>query len=86
MSLSTVEQLPADVVAPGPHRNARAASSSAPGRWRCSPPSSSAGWAGKPSLWFDESATISASAGRTVPELWRMLCHIDAVHGLYYYL
>jgi mannosyltransferase len=40
----------------------------------------------RPSLWFDESATISASASRSVPELWRMLGHIDAVHGLYYLL
>ncbi|HEY1840145.1 MAG TPA: glycosyltransferase family 39 protein [Mycobacterium sp.] len=40
--------------------------------------------AGRPSLWFDESATISASAGRSLPELWRMLGRIDAVHGLYY--
>ena len=38
---------------------------------------------GRPSLWFDEAATISAST-RTVPELWRMLGNIDAVHGLYY--
>lgn len=37
----------------------------------------------RPSLWFDEAATISAST-RTVPELWRMLGNIDAVHGLYY--
>ena len=44
----------------------------------------SAAWAGKPSLWFDEGATISASASRTLPELWRLLGHIDAVHGLYY--
>jgi mannosyltransferase len=41
---------------------------------------------GHPSLWFDESATISASAGRSLPELWRLLGHIDAVHGLYYLL
>jgi mannosyltransferase len=46
----------------------------------------SVGWASKPSLWFDESATISASASRTVPELWKLLGHIDAVHGLYYLL
>ena len=45
---------------------------------------SSAG-AARPSLWFDEAATISAGT-RTVPELWRMLGHIDAVHGLYYLL
>ena len=37
----------------------------------------------RPSLWFDEAATISAST-RTVPELWRMLGNIDTVHGLYY--
>jgi mannosyltransferase len=42
--------------------------------------------AGRPSLWFDESATISASASRSLPELWRLLGHIDAVHGLYYLL
>jgi mannosyltransferase len=42
--------------------------------------------AARPSLWFDESATISASAGRSLPELWRMLGHIDAVHGVYYLL
>jgi mannosyltransferase len=46
----------------------------------------SAGWAGKPSLWYDEGATISASASRTLPELWKLLGHIDAVHGLYYLL
>jgi mannosyltransferase len=44
----------------------------------------SAAFAGRPSFWFDESATISASANRTVPELWKLLTHIDAVHGLYY--
>lgn len=42
--------------------------------------------ASRPSLWFDESATISASASRTLPELWRLLGHIDAVHGFYYLL
>jgi mannosyltransferase len=42
--------------------------------------------AGRPSLWFDEGATISASASRTLPELWKLLGHIDAVHGLYYLL
>ncbi|QUR67416.1 hypothetical protein F6B93_10200 [Mycobacterium spongiae] len=46
----------------------------------------SGAWAGRPSLWFDEGATISASASRTLPELWRLLGHIDAVHGLYYLL
>lgn len=37
----------------------------------------------RPSLWFDEAATISAST-RSVPELWRLIHNIDAVHGLYY--
>ena len=46
----------------------------------------SGAWACRPSLWFDEGATISASASRTLPELWRLLGHIDAVHGLYYLL
>jgi mannosyltransferase len=39
--------------------------------------------AARPSLWFDEAATISAST-RSVPELWRLVHNIDAVHGLYY--
>ena len=42
--------------------------------------------ASRPSLWFDEGATISASASRSLPELQRMLGHIDAVHGLFYLL
>ncbi len=46
----------------------------------------SGAWACRPSLWFDEGATISASASRTLPELWKLLGHIDAVHGLYYLL
>ncbi|MGH3532007.1 MAG: glycosyltransferase family 39 protein [Mycobacterium sp.] len=46
----------------------------------------SAAAAGRPSLWFDEGATISASASRSLPELWRLLGHIDTVHGLYYLL
>lgn len=46
----------------------------------------SAAWACRPSLWFDEGATISAAASRTLPEMWRLLSHIDAVHGLYYLL
>ena len=39
----------------------------------------------RPSLWFDEAATISAGT-RSIPELWRMVHIIDAVHGLYYLL
>lgn len=45
----------------------------------------SAAGAARPSLWFDEAATISAPT-RTVGELWRMVANIDAVHGLYYLL
>jgi len=45
----------------------------------------SAAGAARPSLWFDEAATISA-ATRSVPALWRMLGNIDAVHGVYYLL
>ena len=45
----------------------------------------SAAGAARPSLWFDEAATISAGT-RSVPELWRMVLNIDAVHGLYYLL
>ncbi len=40
--------------------------------------------ANRPSLWFDEAATISAATHRSLPELWHLLTHIDAVHGLYY--
>ncbi|WP_019201682.1 glycosyltransferase family 39 protein [Tsukamurella sp. 1534] len=39
---------------------------------------------GRPSVWFDELATGSA-VDRSPGEMWRMLGHIDAVHGLYYY-
>ena len=42
--------------------------------------------AARPSLWFDEAATISAASSRSIPELWRMVGNIDAVHGLYYLL
>ena len=44
----------------------------------------SAAGASRPSLWFDEGATISASASRSCAQLWKLLGHIDAVHGLYY--
>jgi mannosyltransferase len=40
--------------------------------------------AGRPSFWYDEAATISASASRSLPQLARLLSHIDVVHGLYY--
>ncbi|MGH3635761.1 glycosyltransferase family 39 protein [Mycobacterium sp.] len=42
--------------------------------------------ASRPSLWYDEGATISAAASRSLSHLWRLLGHIDAVHGLYYLL
>lgn len=45
----------------------------------------SAAGSARPSLWFDEAATISAGT-RSVPELWLMVHNIDAVHGLYYLL
>ena len=43
----------------------------------------SAAGSARPSFWFDEAATISAGS-RSLPELWRLLGNIDAVHGLYY--
>ena len=42
--------------------------------------------AGRPSFWYDEAATISASYSRSLDQLWRMLGNVDAVHGLYYLL
>jgi mannosyltransferase len=36
-------------------------------------------------LWGDEAVTYEI-AHRTVPEIWRTLGTIDAVHGLYYLL
>lgn len=45
----------------------------------------SAAGAARPSLWFDEAATISAGT-RTLPQLWGLLGNIDAVHGAYYLL
>ncbi|KAA8960151.1 hypothetical protein [Mycobacterium sp.] len=46
----------------------------------------SLGGAGRPSFWYDEAATISASYSRTLGQLWPMLRNVDAVHGLYYLL
>src|SRR5215213_8013390 len=42
--------------------------------------------AGRPSFWYDEAATISASYSRSLAQLWQMLGNVDAVHGLYYLL
>lgn len=38
---------------------------------------------GNPSIWADEGATVTATQ-RGWGELWHLLQHIDAVHGLYY--
>ena len=46
----------------------------------------SLGGAGRPSFWYDEAATISASYSRSLSQLWHMLSNVDAVHGLYYLL
>ena len=40
--------------------------------------------AARPSFWYDEAATISASYSRSLAQLWQMLGNVDAVHGLYY--
>ncbi|HZC10616.1 MAG TPA: glycosyltransferase family 39 protein [Mycobacterium sp.] len=42
--------------------------------------------AGRPSFWYDEAATISASYSRSLSQLWQMLGNVDAVEGLYYVL
>ncbi|MEU5308111.1 glycosyltransferase family 39 protein [Streptomyces sp. NPDC021562] len=36
-------------------------------------------------MWRDEAVTYQV-AGRTVPQIWRLLHGVDAVHGLYYLL
>ncbi|MCV7125832.1 glycosyltransferase family 39 protein [Mycobacterium lacus] len=46
----------------------------------------SLGGAARPSFWYDEAATISASYSRSLAQLWHMLGNVDAVHGLYYVL
>ena len=83
MSTSTLEQPTAEAIARTPAH---------PGRGKLLDPLAvallaavvSGAGGSRPSLWFDEGATISASASRSLPELWRLLGHIDAVHGLYY--
>src|ERR1700754_3106474 len=44
----------------------------------------SVGGAGRPSFWYDEAATISASYSRSLHQLWQMLGNVDAVEGVYY--
>lgn len=34
-------------------------------------------------MWRDEAATFQVSR-RSVPQIWHLLHHVDAVHGLYY--
>src|SRR5271156_4919192 len=46
----------------------------------------SLGAAGRPSFWYDEAATISASYSRSLHQLWQMLGNVDVVEGLYYLL
>ncbi|MEU6093226.1 glycosyltransferase family 39 protein [Streptomyces sp. NPDC047079] len=36
-------------------------------------------------MWRDEAATFQV-ARRSLPQIWRLLHHVDAVHGLYYLL
>lgn len=85
MSLSTLEQIPADVAAEYEPTRVRGGLLD-PWLIAVLAVVISGGWASRPSLWFDEAATISASASRSLPELWRLLTHIDAVHGVYYLL
>ncbi|MEO3761663.1 hypothetical protein ABGB19_25710 [Mycobacterium sp. B14F4] len=42
--------------------------------------------AARPSFWYDEAATISASYSRSLSELGQMVADVDAVHALYYLL
>ncbi|HZQ30449.1 MAG TPA: glycosyltransferase family 39 protein [Mycobacterium sp.] len=44
------------------------------------------GGSSRPSFWYDEAATISASYSRSLGQLWHMLGSVDAVQGLYYVL
>jgi mannosyltransferase len=46
----------------------------------------SLGGADRPSFWYDEAATISASYSRSLHQLWQMLGNVDAVEGVYYLL
>src|ERR1700761_7099089 len=46
----------------------------------------SVGGAGRPSFWYDEAATISASYSRSLHQLWQMLGNVDVVEGVYYLL
>jgi mannosyltransferase len=89
--------MPADAVVPAPATDADVAQGSPPSRhWtapRWLPPGicglaglvSGAYALGVPSLWRDEAATIEA-AQRSVPQIFALLHHVDAVNGIYYLL
>ncbi|MEU1703788.1 glycosyltransferase family 39 protein [Streptomyces sp. NPDC005706] len=73
---------PAAAPAGGPGRARRAAAVCAPalvmlalGCWRLD----------RGGMWRDEAVTFQV-ARRTVPQIWRLLHDVDAVHGLYYLL
>lgn len=38
-----------------------------------------------PSLWWDEMATVEVSGHRSAHDMIRVLSHVDAVHGFYYF-
>ena len=84
-------QAPAELAAPrGPgRRRARAARRLLPDWTLIAGPAVTAGmtlWGIRAhSYWGDETDTVSA-VSRSVPQLVRLLGHIDAVHGLYYLL
>ncbi len=84
MSVSTLEQPAAESVAGAPARPPRRGKLFDPLAIAALAAVTSAAGASRPSLWFDEGATISASASRSLRQLWPLLGHIDAVHGLYY--
>jgi mannosyltransferase len=41
----------------------------------------SLGGAGRPSFWYDEAATISASYSRSLQQLWQMLSNVTPSTG-----
>jgi mannosyltransferase len=41
---------------------------------------------GGPSLWWDEMATVEVASRRSIPDMFRVLGHVDAVHAFYYLL
>ncbi len=84
MSVPTLEQPAAEAVDGAPARPRRRGRLLDPLAAAAITAVISGAGASRPSLWFDEGATISASASRSLPQLWQLLGRIDAVHGLYY--